>query len=81
MNLLLFPLPLGIEGGPLPAFLPAGADRVRGLRKNAYYVTMPRIPYFSFVQCLLSTALCLTQLTWSVIGTGGGYCEYARDGA
>jgi hypothetical protein len=56
MNLLLFPLPLGGEGGPLPAFLPAGADRVRGLRKNAYYVTLPRFPYFSFVHCFLPTA-------------------------
>ena len=34
MNLLLFPLPLGGEGSPLAAFLPAGADRVRGLRSE-----------------------------------------------
>jgi hypothetical protein len=71
MNLLLFPLPLGGEGGPLPAFLPAGAGRVRGLRKTAYYGTMRSFPYLlpcslSITLCLLSTAYCLLPTQWEV---------------
>ena len=55
MNLLLFPLPWG-EGGPLSGVSISRSGPGEGVAQNAYYVTMPRFPYFSFVHCLLPSA-------------------------